>query len=191
MGLLIGALGAVWLSGLLVDEANPVPITLDMFPESIANFPRPDLAPAGTENSVDLEQFQSDFEAQREGYRFAFDGDGAALDYGKFLLVIVSGSQPLPMPSDAANTPDGASPILISLDSGTVSCVFEPELGLYDSAVLKKPADLSAKGWTQCVLNDDERRVSLKLDSRVPGNAVETSRQFARILERIHESFDA
>ncbi len=191
MGLLIGALGAGWLSGLLVDESEPIPITLGAFPESIANLARPDLALAGAEDSVDVEQFQADFEAQREEYRFAYGGDGAAVDYGQFLLTIVNGSQPLPLPSDAARPPDSASPILISLDSGTVSCVCQPELGLYDSAVLQMPADLSAKGWTQCVLNDGERRVSLKLDSRVPGIAVETSRQFARILERIQESFDA
>ncbi len=59
---------------------------------------------------------------------------------------------------------------------------------LYNSAVLQSPPDLSATGWTQCVLNDAERRISLKMDSRIPGGAEETSKRFADILERTHKS---
>lgn len=191
VGFLIGGVAAGWLSGILLAEPEPMAITLDVFPEYIENLARPDLAPAGEGEPVDVAQFRADFEAQREGYRFAYGGDGASVDYGQFLLTIVNGSQSLPLPSDAAGTPGSASPILTSLDSGTVSCIFRPEVGLYNSAVLQTPADLSARGWTQCVRSDDSRRVSLKLDSRVPGGAAETSKRFAKILERTHESFDA
>lgn len=80
------------------------------------------------------------------------------------------------------------TPILVPHDTDTVSCVFRPEVGLYNRAVLQTPSNLSASGGTKCVLNDDERHISLKLDSGIPGGEVETSRRFASILERAHES---
>ncbi len=186
-GLLIGGGATGWLSGLFYAEPAPLAISLEVFPEHIENLARPDLALADAEDPMAAEQFMRDFEAQRERFRFAYGGDGASIDYGRFLMTIVNGSQSLPLPSDSEGAPESASPILISLDSDTVSCTFRPEVGLYNSAVLQISADLSARGWTQCVLNDGEQRISLKLDSLAPGGSAETSTRFASILERVHE----
>lgn len=188
VGLIIGAVAAGLLSTLFAGEPEPTDIVLDVFPDYIGNLERPDLALAKAKNPVDAEEFEAEFEAQREGFQFAYGGDGASVDYGQFLMTIVNGSQSLPLPTDTAGTTGGAQPTLISLDSDSVSCVFRPEVELYNSAVLQSAPDLSATGWTQCVLNDAERRISLKLESRIPGGAEETSTRFAGILERTHTS---
>ncbi len=191
VGLLLGGGIVGWMSTFLSREPEPIPITLDVFPEYIGNLPRPDLDPAMIGDPEAVEQFRLAFQDQRETYRFAYGADGATVDYGQFLLTIVNGSQSLPLPSDAEGSPGNASPVLISLDSDAISCTFRPEVGLYDSAVLQTPADLRAQGWTQCVLNDRDRHISLKLESRVTGRSARTSARFENILERVQRSLNS
>ncbi len=93
MGLAVGGVTGAWLSGLFVAEPAPMDVVLDVFPEYVENLERPDLALATAEDRADVEQFEADFEAQREKFQFAYGGDGASVDYGQFLMTIVNGSQ--------------------------------------------------------------------------------------------------
>lgn len=185
-GMLLGGAGAVWASSQYFADPESIDITLDVFPEYLIDLQRNDVADRSANNTIAVAEFEADFEAQQQGYVFTHGGEGASVDYGKFRLTIVNGYQSLPLPSNVSGTPGDASPQLVSLDSETVSCVFRPEVGLYESAVLKAPADLSAMGWSDCVMNDEERRISLRATSMVPGGSAETATRFTQALERTH-----
>lgn len=182
-GLLVGAMIAAGLSLLYFRDPEPLPITLEVFPRYVLGLQREDMA-ARDAGAIDaVEQYEAEFSNQADLYRFVHGGDGASVNYGQmFALTIVNGYQSLPVPSNAV----GDSPVLVSLQSATVSCIFHPDVGLYDSAVLGTPQDLTATGLTDCVLNDRDRNFSLRLTSRVPGDARRTSTDFAGVLDSTH-----
>lgn len=184
--MLLGGAGAAWASSVYFADPEPIDITLDAFPEYLIDLQRTDVADRSANNATAVAEFEADFQAQRQAYLFTHGGEGASVDYGKLRLTIVNGYQSLPLLSNAPGTPGDASPQLVSLDSETVSCVFRPEVGLYESAVLKAPADLSAMGWSDCVMNDEERRISVRATSTVPGGSAETAARFTQALERTH-----
>lgn len=183
-GTVAGILAALWFSG-----PAPVSITVDAFPEYVLGIPREDMAARSTGDAEALRQFDAAFAEAMPRFRFVHGGDGATVAYGtSYTLTIVDGRQALPLPSGIEGGARQTTPVLVSLDSSEVSCVFQPVVGLYDSAVLGSPADLTAKGRTDCVLNDRDRNLSLRLTGLVPGDATRTSAEFSQILENTHRS---
>lgn len=187
VGVLIGGLATWLLASALVSDPEPLPITQRVFPEVVLGLEREDLAARDAGDTGTAEQLTTGFAQQVANFSFAHGGEGAMMAYGgRFTLTIINASQALPVPTEGRPDAVTDSPILISLDSDEVSCVFQPQLGLYESAVLDAPADLTASGETICVLNDAKRNLSLRLASGVPGDANRTATDFDRALRRIH-----
>ncbi len=181
-GIIVGGLATMYYA-----EPEPLTITADVFPEYVLGLYREDLAARSAGDTEALRQFDTHFEDQLQRFQFVHGGPGAAVGYGQSLtLTIVAGYQSLPLPSELGGEPGSGPPTLVSLESEDVSCVFQPSVGLYDSAVLDRPPDLTAKGRTDCVLNDVGRNLSLRITSRVPGDAMQTSTDFAQALESAH-----
>ena len=182
-GLVVGAVGAGAPATVYFADPEPFPVTLDLFPENLVGLQREDLA-AREAGAIDaIKVYEKEMDDERYGFRIAYGGDGATVDYGqRFSLTIVNGRQPLPLPSYDVSKPA----LFITLQNDSVSCVFQPQVGLYDSAVLNAPADLTASGRTDCVLNDTHRNLSLRITSRVPADATQTATEFAGVLERTH-----
>lgn len=181
-----GAVGAL-LASFLADP-EPVPVTLESFPQHLAGLEREDLAAREAGDTGAVDEFNARFAEQRDSFLFAHGGEGATVGYGqRFTLTIVNGHLPLPLPDSDAGGLGNGPPTLISFESETVSCTFQPEVSLYDSAVLDAPADLSAQGETQCLLRDAERNLSLGIRGRVPEGATSGSTDFPIALRRAHD----
>ena len=188
-GFVVGATIASFGAALYFAKPPPVTITVNTFPEYVLGIHREDLAARSAGDSDALQRFDANFEDQISTSQFVHGGPGATVGYGQsFTMTIVDGRQPLPLPSGSGSRSTTGSPTLVSLESARVSCVFVPSVGLYDSAVLDSPADLTAKGRTDCVLNDRDRNLSLRITSLVPGGATATATDFAQVLERTHTS---
>lgn len=191
-GLVIGATITGVLASLSFGEPPPRSITVESFPEYVLGRQREDLAAISAGDSEALRRFEARVMAQMPDFQFVHGGEGATVAYGASVsLTIVDGRQALPLPTRAAGRSAGGAPTLVSLESAEVSCIFQPEVSLYDSAVLAGEADLTASGFTDCVLNDDARNLSLRLTSLVPGGAATTSADFAEVLRRTHEGLTA
>lgn len=187
-GCVLGGVAVGVLSSLYFADPEPVTISTETFPEFILGFKRLDAKARDAGDGDTVARMVADLESQVGDFRFAYGGDGAALDYeGSLTLTIVNGRLSPGLPSENRGEFGANSPRLVSLVSGGVSCVFEPMVGLYDGAVLHVPPDLSASGLTDCVLVDEERNLSLRLVNHTdtfPTNAIETARSFAGVLER-------
>ena len=184
-GLVVGGLAVGLVAASYYATPEPLPITVEAFPEYVLGLEREDMPVRRSGDAEALKQLDAEFENQLERFRFSHDGDGATVGYGQSLaLTIVNGRQALPLPTGDDVVTGGRT--LISLETDVVSCVFSPQVGLYDSAVLDAAPDLTAKGRTECVLNDSTRKLSLRLTSRVPVGATQTSQDFAKALKRTH-----
>ena len=184
-GIVAGGLVVGFLSTKYHAAPEPLGITVKTFPDYVLGLEREDVSVRRSGDAAAVLELDAAFERRLEQYRFSYGGDGAGMDYGQSLiLTIVNGRQTLPLPTGDDVVAGG--PTLVSLETDAVSCVFTPEVGLYDSAVLDAPPDLTADGRTECVLHDSKRNLSLRLESRVPGGANQTSEDFARTLEQVH-----
>ncbi len=180
-GIVVAGLAVGLLSTWYYAAPEPLPITVEAFPEYVLGLEREDMPVRRSGDAVALKALDAEFDGQLERFRF----EGATVGYGQSLaLTIVNGRLALPPPTGDDVVTGGRT--LISLETDAVSCVFSPEVGLYDSAVLDAAPDLTAQGRTECVLNDSTRNLSLRLTSRVPGGATQTSPDFAQALERAH-----
>lgn len=187
-GLLVGGVAVGALSASFLADTEPIPVTLEMFPADLAGLEREDIEARETGDTEAVMAFNTGFAEQRDSFLFAHGGEGAAVGYGqRFTLTIVNGPLPLPLPDRGGGGLGNGPPTLISFESGTVSCTFQPEVSLYDSAVLDAPADLSAQGRTQCLLHDAERNLSVGIRGRIPEGATSGSTDFPIALRRVHD----
>lgn len=167
-GLLIGlVIGAIFLDP---PSAGPLAITRDTFPREVFGQQRD-----GYSIPI-VEGLDAQLQDQVEGYRFAYGGDGARFFYGKYALTIVNGrlSTVVPVGRDAAS---GETPWVVSLSSGQTLCVSQnppakepPRRDLSDiladnsKDVFSWLDESRTQSRTECVLYDERRNLSLRLE---------------------------
>lgn len=190
-GLLIGLIiGAIFIDR---PSAKPLTITRDTFPREVFGQQRD-----GYSTPI-VEGLDAQLQDQTEGYRFAYGGDGARFFYGKYAVTIVNGrmSTVLPIESDAAS---GETPWVASLKSGQTSCVSQnpppkrpPQLELSDiladnsKDVFSWLDESRTQARTECVLYDDSRNLSIRLEgSGWVDNTLQTAGLFRDELVDIH-----
>lgn len=193
VGVLIGAVA--------IERPAPsaIPITVDSFPQELLGERRDDLAVREGEFKTAVESLDDHFQAQLEGYRFAYGGEGAALSYGQtYTLTIVNGRLAPEVP--ISDDPESTTPGLVSLNSGNTSCVArqteiqvsgndESGLPVDPTAVGDDPPDemLQTLVATECVLFDRHQNLSVRLSGfDAAGDVFEAARRFGDELERIN-----
>lgn len=195
-GVIVGAaLGAVWVSGVVREPASPppIPITLNTFPRELLGSSRNDVLLRGAGFEPTLERLDSEFDEQRDAFRFAYGGEGASFGYGRLLtLTIVNGILAPSLPRDGAvNWSGRASQTrrIISLRTDDVSCTFEPKPVANEDRGVDELGDLRSDGRTDCVLVDAERDLSLRISHVQVAqgqDALVSATRFRAELERIH-----
>ena len=167
-GMLVGlVVGAMFIDP---PAATPLAITRDTFPREVFGQQRD-----GYSTPI-VEGLDAQLQDQMDGYRFAYGGDGARFHYGKYALTIVNGhmSTVVPIESDAAS---GETPWVVSLRSGQTLCVSQnppqnepPRLDLSDiladnsKDVFFWLDESRTQARTECVLYDDSRNLSIRLE---------------------------
>ncbi len=98
-GFVLGGITTGLLSTVFFPTPEPVPVTVDAFPEHILGVEREDLSARSIGDVEALQQFDANFRDQIPRFQFAHGGPGAAVNYGQVLtLTIVDGYQSLPCP---------------------------------------------------------------------------------------------
>lgn len=188
-GLLVGlAIGAVFID---TPPPAPVAITLETFPTELFGEPRDDIEWRTAAFKPRVDRLDQQFEDQLSRYRFAYGGDGADFTYAGHTLAIVNGRLATEIPVSEGSEWNQST--VVSLDSGETSCVSEDEdalIEIVDEMIL--PADPnkefgpdavvagyahradeeSPAMWTECVLFDDQRNLSLRLTGFAPGDDI-------------------
>ena len=193
-------LAGIMIGALTIDRPIPgTPITLDSFPRELLGLEREDVAfRDGTADAV-IERLDSQFAAQLAGYRFAYGGEGARFRYGDVTSLTIVNGKLAPQVPVSEDTDRGPS-LVVSLNSKNTRCVTETViihsrvLGAETGTPLEAVNEYSEVRrseerymWTDCVLLDDQRNISLRLEGQVPGDdRTEVSGQFRDELERIH-----
>lgn len=191
-----------------IDRSTPraIPITLDSFPEEIFAVAREDaeLRDGGAETV--MERLDSHFEAEVNGYRRAYGGEGAAFKYANFTtLEIVNGQLVTEIP--ISGDTEWANDLVISLNTRDTMCVSSERTFIVQYDGQKELTDLSLDEFnggdpdveitavtvfTDCVLFDRQRNLSLRLSGPGPNNDVfEDAGAFRDELERIHGDLTA
>ncbi len=175
-GLGVGlAIGSLFLSP---TAATPLAITRDTFPREVFGQQRDGyLTPI-------VEGLDAQLQDQLDAYRFAYGGDGARFGYGEYALTIVNGRMSTVLPTGSGADPR-ETPWVVSLRSSTTLCVSEdppegepPPFELSDiladdsKDVFYWLDENRTEALTECVLFDEERNLSLRLEGsgRVEGN---------------------
>lgn len=196
--------GGVFIGAVAIETPAPaaVPITVDSFPRELLGETRDDVAVREGGSETAIESLDDHFQAQLEGYRFAYGGEGAEFGYGEsYRLTIVNGqlAPELPISGDA----EWATSSEVSLNSRDTSCVFREGI-LYDVAYesklpidpvltddLRRETEVESV-WTDCVLFDRQRNLGLRLQGQGPGSDVlKVAGQFRDELQRIHIDLSA
>lgn len=190
-GLLVGlAVGAAFIDA---PRPAPISITRDTFPSEVLGQQRD----GGSIPVVD--GLDGQLQDQIEGHRFAYGGDGAISAYGKYALTIVNGRLSAVVPT-RGDVESGENPWVVSLRSDDTSCVSEdvprdepPPFDLSDildddsKDVFFWLDEGRTEAWTDCVLFDERRNLSLRLEG--PGwveNNLQTAGSFRDELVDIH-----
>ena len=202
VGFVIGA--AAGSSTIHPSPESSIPITVATFPHEVLGMVRDDLEFRDTGSRPILQRLDDEFEDQRAGHRFAHDGDGATQQYGgAYALTIVNGFLTVTIPT-SGDPPAGVTPRLVSLRSANTSCVSEQPVREFHgrakesettsgvaaaSGPASTPRTHRQSVWTDCVLIDKERNLSLRLAGPVPAHdIIRTSSQFRDELQKIHTS---
>lgn len=193
---LLGALMGAGIVGFVTrtgPEPQPVPITVDTFPREVLGVERNDLELRRAGFGPTIARLDAEFEAQLAAFRFSYEGDGATFGYGWLIdLTVVNGILASEVPREGELDMGGKARQprrLVSLQTGTTSCTFEPRPSFSPSSGVDDLGDFSSFGRTQCVLRDRERNLSLRLNHNGwarNSNAFETAREFRDELERLH-----
>ncbi len=195
-GVITGAaLGAVWVSGVIREPSSPepIPITVNTFPQELLGAQRNDLLLRGASFEPSLERLDLEFEEQRAAFRFAYGGDGASFGYGRLLtLTIVNGLLTPDIPRDGRIDSIGRAVQarrMISLRTIDVSCTFEPKPTTDPATGMDRLGDFTSDGRTDCVLVDLERDLSLRINHAQVArgeDAFDSATTFRDELHRIH-----
>ena len=196
----VALLAGIVIGALTIDRPIPgTPITLESFPREVLGLQREDVAFRDGNAEAVIERLDSQFEAQLAGYRFAYGGEGARFRYGDITsLTIVNGelAPQVPVPEDT----DWGPSVVISLNSRDTRCVSETviirtgAMGAETGRPLEAVTEYSEVRmseetyiWTDCVLFDEQRNLSLRLEGQTPGDdSLEAANEFRDELERIH-----
>ncbi len=192
----LGALlGGIVVAGVLRTETapEPIPITLETFPDELLGADRNDLELRDAGFGPTVERMDAEFEEQLAAFRFAHGGDGATLGYGWLIsLTIVDGIIAPSLPREGEVNGAGRAQEtrrLVSLKSSTTSCIFEPRPVFNLARGMDDVGDFQGDGRTECVLVDRERNLSLRLVQNKwarDSDAFETATLFRDELERLH-----
>ncbi len=193
----VGALvGGVVMTATIRPEpgAPSVTVTLDTFPREFMGSERNDIQLREAGFGPTVERLNDEFEEQLAAHRFAHGGRGATFGYGRLIdLTIVDGILAPGVPRDGAMDLGGRvreTRRMISLDTSTVSCTFEPQPVINTSLGMEEFGDLSGIGRTECVLVDPDRTLSLRVahNPRVRGStAPGAAAEFSDALRDLHE----
>lgn len=197
---LVALLAGIVIGALTIDRPIPsTSITLESFPREVLGLEREDVAFRDGNAEAVIERLDLQFEAQLAAYRFAYGGEGARFGYGDVTsLTIVNGKMAPQVP--VTEDTDWGPSVVISLDSKNTRCVSETvivhskvldaETGTPLEAATEYSEVRRSKEsymWTDCVLLDAQRNLSLRLEGQVPGDdRMEAANQFRDELERIH-----
>ncbi len=192
---LAGLLAGLAFGALFIDppEVTPLAITRDAFPREVFGQQRDDYL------KPNVEVLDAQLKDQVEGYRFAYGGDGAKFGYGKYALTIVNGRMSTVLPT-ASGADDWETPWVVSLRSSTTRCASEnPTQDEPPPLDLTEILDDDSKDvfyWlergrteaaTECVLLDENRNLSLRLEgSGWVENNLKTAGTMRDELEQIH-----
>lgn len=195
----IGLLVGVAIGAIAIDRGGPaaIPITVDSFPQALFGEAREDVELRDGGSETVMNRLDAHFQAQLDGYRFAYGGEGAEFGYGEsYWLTIVNGqlAPEVPISGDA----EWATSSVVSLNSRDTSCVsgegiqydiaYESKLPIDPVLIddLHREAEVESVS-IDCVLFDRQRNVSLRLQGQGPGSDVlKVAGQFRDELERIY-----
>lgn len=174
-------------------DTSSVPITLDTFPREVMGATRNDLELREAGFGPTVERLDDEFEDQVTAFRFAYGGRGATLGYGRLVtLTIVDGIIAPGVPRTGEMDMGGRvreTRRLVSLDTRAVSCTFEPQPVQNADLGLDEFGTLSSTGRTECILNDVERNLGLRIahSTMVRGSgASEAAERFSQALKKLH-----
>lgn len=199
---LVALLAGIVIGALTIDRPIPsIPITLESFPREVLGLEREDVAFRDGNAEAVIERLDSQFEAQLAGYRFAYGGEGAHFRYGDDTSLTIVNGELAPQVPVTEDTESGSSAV-ISLNSRNTRCVSETVIirtrtrviNAETGSPLETATDYSegrrsteSYVWTDCVVLDERRNMSLRLKGQVPGDDMITAaNQFRDELERIH-----
>ncbi len=167
-GLLVGvAIGAIFIGQL---ESLPLAISRATFPDEVLGELREDAT------TTIVEGLDAQLQEDIERYRFAYGGDGARFTYGTYALTIVNGRMPTVLPGKG-DADSGKAAWVVSLRSEQTSCVSEESPGdeppPFELSELLDDDSKDVFFWldegrtkarTECVLFDEDRNLSLRLE---------------------------
>ncbi len=197
---LVALLAGIVIGALTIDRPIPnTPITLESFPREMLGLEREDVAFRDGNAEAVIERLDSQFEAQLAAYRFAYGGEGARFGYGDNTSLMIVNGKLAPQVPVTEDTDWGPS-VVITLNSKNTRCVSETVivhsrvLGAEMGTQLEPDTEYSEVRrsrerymWTDCVLLDEQRNLSLRLEGQSPGDdRMEAANQFRDELERIH-----
>ena len=184
--------------------ARPIPIAVDSFPLELLGQMRAGVEWPDHSSAPVVEVDEAAFESQLASHRFAYGGDGASFVYGSsYELTIVNGFLAVSVPS-AGDPPSGDVPTVVSLRSSDALCVSQqPTIDFEQRPPHHPPREgrqweaeaVAAAGphagaryaWTDCVLVDLQRHLTLKLRGNGPAsNILGTASQFRDALRQVH-----
>lgn len=197
----VALLVGLFIGAVAIERPAPaaVPITVDSFPRELSGERREDVAVREGGFETAIERLDDHFQAQLEGYRFAYGGEGAAFRYGQtYALTIVNGQLAPQVP--VSGDPEPATPRVVSLNSGATSCISrQTEIKVSGSDESGLPVDPTAVSddppaelvqmllATECVLFDRQQNLSLRLSGYAAGkDVIEAAGRFGEELERLH-----
>lgn len=201
----VGALaGGLFVAFLTVGPPPPAPLalTVNRFPREILGQTREDIAFRDAGAIAVIERLDAQFEFQLRAHRFAYGGDGATYSYGNRLDLTIVNGRLAPSVPVSGDGDDWETPTAVSLQSNSTSCVSQASPVDSDPAPSDFPVEPGTgttpdvhtvemdevRKWTDCVLVDAERNVSLRLAGHVRGSndAQTTATLYRDELERIH-----
>lgn len=175
----------------------PIALTIDSFPREVFGELRADVSFRDAGSKAVLDRLDTQFDDQISAHRFAYGGDGATFRYGPHRTLTIVNGRLAPAVPLAGGRDDWEVPTAVSLQAGLTSCVtdlpreademeeevfVDPSTGAIESIENDRP-------WTDCVLVDTDRNLSLRLSGIAPVDAESTTTAASRYrdeLERIH-----
>lgn len=197
-GMVVGGLG---VAAFTVDSRQPDPIalTIDTFPRELLGEVREDVSFRDAGSKVVVKRLDAQFDDQLRAYRFAYGGDGAQFNYGHLLaLTVVNGRLAPAVPvAITVDSTDWELPTAVSLQLGQTSCVSQlprtdeasGDLIFVDEVTGTTQSVGTELTWTECVLFDSNRNLSLRLtgsSAEEPDDVRTAASLYQEELERIH-----
>lgn len=193
VGLLVGGL-LTWAGfSALTQPPPPLTITQESFPLTLLDMRREDYHARTTEHEPSIELLDKEFQSQLERHRFTYGGDGATFTYQRsgeqVFLTIVNGVLHPDLPDEQAGiemTYESDDVRCTSLEFRHVQGNGEVILVAEDGTIVSD--ETTTLSWTNCVLHDEVRGVSLQLrdDSFTDRAGGTRARELTEALRDLH-----